>query len=113
MQENKLTMNTPIYDNKFLEAGDLIEIAFEEKDKGKFGTHVPYVAEVRNNPMWLGDLVIWWGGNKMWVYDGEYKSQDKSREVRELRDRIQKVFRKDESGNYVCIWRKINIKEMV
>jgi hypothetical protein len=88
-----------IYDNDFIQEGDLIEFPIEKGEN--------FVAQVRANPAWLADLVIFYGGRKMWIYDGQYDSQRENREIRNLRDSIVKLYRQNRVGDFICIYERI------
>jgi hypothetical protein len=51
-------------------------------------------------------LAIWHGG-RIIVYDALYKNQKENPKIKEFRDRITKIYRKDKNGNYICIFEKI------
>ena len=96
------------YSNNFLKEGDIIELKYFSPLRVGKSIFAKY--EVRFNPCWISDLVIYEYGDKKWVYDGQYKSQDKDINIKKIRNCIYKVYRQNKKGDLICIYNNINCK---
>lgn len=88
--------------NNFIETGDLVEIRFDEpiRNTGYFDM----IFQVRDNPSFPADKVIFVYDQKYFIYNCDCNSQDKDLQVKTLRNCIYKIYRKNAKGNYTCIY---------
>lgn len=88
--------------NNFIETDDLVEIRFDSEIRNT--GYFDMIFQVRDNPSFLADKVIFVYEQKYWVYDSNYETQDKDLQIKALRNCIYKIYRKNTKGNYTCIY---------
>jgi len=92
---------TNLYDNDFVKEGDLVKLRYKTKNA--------YIAQVIANSYCLTDFVIFFGKEKLWIYDDMYESQNEG-QVKSVRDGIEAIYRENDIGDYVCVWRKSSLE---